>query len=177
MVRGVPQRQQLYERKTKLGCECLTTFLRGSLFVVGVNRGARISMVKFLILVVGLFVAVPLTAAQAQNRGLISPPPNQANQGLVNPRVQSFNPPFNPLDPRQACTVGSQSVRVCQSDFQSCNSACTASNLSDPIAGAQGCSQRCCNNLRACFSIRGCGNLTSNDCFTPTNPNVRALTQ
>ena len=142
------------------------------------QSGARISMIKFLILVVGLlFVAVPLAATQAQNRGLISPPPNQANQGLVGPRFQSFNPPFNPLDPRQACSVGSQSLRVCQSDFQSCNSACTASNLSDPIAGAQGCSQRCCNNLQACFSIRGCGNLTSNDCFTPTNPDVRALRQ
>ena len=69
------------------------------------SMGARISMIKFLILVVGLlFVAVPLAAAQAQNGGLISPPPNQANQGLVNPRFQSFNPPFNPLDPRQACT-------------------------------------------------------------------------
>src|SRR4029079_7202283 len=136
------------------------------------RQGARISMIKFLILVVGLFFgAVPLAAAQRQSGGLISPPPNQANQGLLNPRFQSLAPPGSP------CSIGSQSVRVCQNDFQSCSSECTASNLSDPIAGAQGCSQRCCNNLQACFSLRGCGNLTSNDCFTPTNPDVRALRQ
>ena len=140
------------------------------------QSGARISMNRFLLLVVGLlFVAVPLGAAEAQtqgNRGFISPPPNQGNQGLVNPRVQSFRPGGN-----STCTTGSQSVRVCTSDFQSCSSACTASNLSDPIAGAQGCSQRCCNNFRACLSIRGCGNLTANDCFTPTNPAVQNLRQ
>lgn len=139
-------------------------------------------MIKFLILVVGLlFVAVPLGASQAQaqgNPGLISPPPSQDNQGLVNPRFQSFNNLSPSERARQlACSVGSQSIRVCQNDLQSCTSACSASNLSDPISGGQGCSQRCCNNFRACLGIRGCGTLTSNDCFTPTNPNVRALRQ
>ena len=143
------------------------------------RQGARISMIKFLILVVGLlFVAVPLEAAQAQNGGLISPPPNQTNQGLVNPRFQSFNP-LTPGDRTTglACGVGSQSIRVCQNDFQACNSACSATSFSDPIAGGQPCTQNCCSHLQACFSIRGCGNLVENDCFSPTNPSVRALRQ
>jgi hypothetical protein len=139
-------------------------------------------MIKFLILVFGLlFVAVPLGAAQAQaqgNQGLISPPPRQDNQGLVNPRFQSFNPLSASERLFQLnCSVGSQSRNICESDFQSCNSACSAAALSDPVSGAQGCQQRCCNNFRTCLSIRGCGNLTTNDCFTPTNPSVRALRQ
>ena len=174
----MPLRQQLVNETPNSGYECLTGFLGGSLFDIRMSAsiGGAISMLKSLVLVVGLlFLALAPGSAEAQtgqgNLGLISPSPDQGNQGLLNPRLQSLRPTQSP------CSASSQSVRVCTSDFQSCSSACTASTLSDPIAGAQGCSQRCCNNLQACLSIRGCGNLTSNDCFTPTNPAVRALRQ
>jgi len=77
----------------------------------------------------------------------------------------------NPIPPAQSrapspsvCGAGSQSVRVCNNDFQSCSSVCTATAL-DPTADIAGCSTRCCNQFRACLSIRGCGNLSSVNCF------------
>ena len=138
------------------------------------NVGGRISMIKsMLLLLIGLFFAVPLGVAGAQN--LTQPglgnQPVPGNQGLIGtPPVQSISPARSP------CSGGSQSVRVCNNDFQSCNSACFATAISDAASSA-GCSQNCCNNFRACLSIRGCGNLTANDCFSPTNPAVRALRQ
>jgi hypothetical protein len=77
----------------------------------------------------------------------------------------------NPIPPAQSlaptpnlCGAGSQSVRVCNDDFQSCSSVCTATAL-DPTADTAGCSTRCCNQFKACLSIRGCGALTSVNCF------------
>jgi hypothetical protein len=77
----------------------------------------------------------------------------------------------NPIPPAQSlapspsvCGPGSQSVRVCNNDFQSCSSVCTATAL-DPTADVAGCSTRCCSQFRACLSIRGCGALTSVNCF------------
>jgi len=133
--------------------------------------GGRISMTKSMLLLIGLFFAVPLGVAGAQTGG-INNQGNQAvpgNQGLIGtPPVQSISPARSP------CGAGSQSVRVCNSDFQSCNSACFATAVAD-AASSEGCRQRCCNNFRTCLSIRGCGNLTSNDCTSPIDPAVRAL--
>jgi len=136
---------------------------------VRMQRRGRISMTKSMLLLIGLFFAVPFGVAGAQtvNQG------NQAvpgNQGLIGiPPVQSISPARSP------CGAGSQSVRVCNNDFQSCNSACTAAVISDPGADISGCTQRCCTGFSACLSIRGCSNLTALNCFTPTSPSVRAL--
>jgi hypothetical protein len=143
----------------------------------GCNRGGRVSMTKSMWLLIGLFFAVPLAVAGAQqavpgNQGLIGTP-NRAvpgNQGLIGiPPVQSISPARSP------CSAGSQSVRVCNDDFQSCNSACTAATVSDPSADITGCTQGCCTKFSACLSIRGCSNLTALNCFSDTSPSVRAL--
>jgi hypothetical protein len=77
----------------------------------------------------------------------------------------------NPIAPTQSlaptpdvCSAGSQSVRVCNNDFQSCSSVCNGLTLSDPTADVAGCSLRCCSQFNACLSIRGCGTGTVN-CF------------
>src|SRR5512143_1083781 len=92
----------------------------------------------------------------------------QGTQGSQGTQGQSFG---NPIPPAQStapspsvCGPGSQSVRVCNNDFQSCNSVCTATAL-DPTADVAGCGTRCCSQFRACLSIRGCGALTSLNCF------------
>ena len=154
--------------------------------------GGRISMTKSTLLLIGLFFAVPLGVAEAQqavqgNQGLIGRAPSRivpgnqgligtpnravpGNQGLIGiPPVQSISPARSP------CSAGSQSVRVCNDDFQSCNSACSAAIISDPSADITGCTQGCCTKFSACLSIRGCSNLTSLNCFSDTSPSVRAL--
>ena len=86
-------------------------------------------------------------------------------------QTSTFGTQTNPIPPAQStapspsvCGPGSQSVRVCNNDFQSCNSVCTATAL-DPTADVAGCGTRCCSQFRACLSIRGCGALTSVNCF------------
>src|SRR4029450_10035712 len=117
-------------------------------------------MTKFMLLI-GLFVAVPLGYAVAQQ----AVPGNQGAIGL--PQVQSLSPSRSP------CSLGSPSVRVCNNDFQSCNSACTAATVSDPGADVAGCTQGCCTKFSACLSLRGCANLTSLNCVSETSPSVR----
>ena len=73
----------------------------------------------------------------------------QAQTGNPVPPVQSLQPSQSP------CGAGSQSVRVCNDDFRSCSSVCTATAL-DPSADIAGCSLRCCTNFKACLNIRGC---------------------
>jgi hypothetical protein len=133
---------------------------------VRMQLSGGISMTKSMLLLIGLFFAVPLGVAGAQTGGIN----NQGNQAVPGNqgRIQSISPARSP------CGAGSQSVRVCGNDFQSCNSACFATAVAD-AASSEGCRQRCCNNFRTCLSIRGCGNLTSNDCTSPINPAVRAL--
>jgi hypothetical protein len=133
-------------------------------------------MIKFMLLLIGLFFAVPVGVVGAQqamqgNPGLIGPPRAvPGNQGLIGiPPRQSLSPARSP------CSAGSQSVRVCNDDFQSCNSACTAAVVSDAQADITGCTQGCCTKFSACLSIRGCSNLTSLNCFSDTSPSVRAL--
>jgi hypothetical protein len=92
----------------------------------------------------------------------------QGTQGTQGTQGQSFGNPIPPAPstapPPSVCGPGSQSVRVCNNDFQSCNSVCTATAL-DPTADVAGCGTRCCSQFRACLSIRGCGALTSVNCF------------
>ena len=145
-------------------------------------------MTKSILLLIGLFFSVPLAVAEAQqgNSGLVGTPqptvpgnpgligtPRPAvpgNQGLIGiPPNQSISPAQNP------CGAGSQSVRVCNNDFQSCNSACSAAIVSNPSADITGCTQTCCTTFSACLSIRGCSNLTSLNCFSDFNPFTRAL--
>jgi hypothetical protein len=114
-------------------------------------------MTKYLALLLGLLLALAAGDLRAQQLG------NQGatNQGAVTPQgpgnttssgrgaVQSLSPS------KSACSAGSQSVRVCNDDFRSCGSTCTATAL-DASADIAGCSLRCCTNFKACLSIRGC---------------------
>jgi hypothetical protein len=93
-------------------------------------------MTKSVALVLALLLSLAAMAAQAQ--------------------TENAEPPFQSLQPSQsACGAGSQSVRVCNDDFRSCSSVCTATAL-DPSADIAGCSLRCCTNFKACLNIRGC---------------------
>ena len=103
-----------------------------------------ISMTKYVLLVLGLLLALPLGDARAQTTNPIPP-------------AQSLKPTQSP------CTPGSQSVRVCEDDFRSCTSVCTATAL-DPNAETTGCSLRCCTQFKACLSIKGCAS-RSLECF------------
>ena len=65
--------------------------------------------------------------------------------------------PRQSLSPTQGvCTVGSQSLRVCNSDFQSCNDVCAATAV-DASADIAGCTSRCCTQFNVCLRMRGCG--------------------
>ena len=131
--------------------------------------GGRMSVTKSMLLLSGVFFAVLLGVAGAQQ----AVPGNRVvpgNQGLIG------IPPFQSISPAQSpCSAGSQSVRVCNNDFQSCNSACSAAIVSNPSADITGCTQTCCTTFSACLSIRGCSNLTSLNCFSDFNPSTRAL--
>jgi len=100
-------------------------------------------MTRFVLLVLGLSLFLA-GAVQAQNGNAVPP-------------VQSLKPTPSP------CTPGSQSVRVCNDDFRSCSSVCTATAL-DPSAEIAGCSLRCCTQFKACLSIKGCAS-RSLECF------------
>lgn len=66
-------------------------------------------------------------------------------------------PPNQSLrDTPTACGPGSQSVRVCNDDFRSCNSICAARAL-DPAADIAGCGLRCCTQFNTCLRMRQCG--------------------
>jgi hypothetical protein len=90
---------------------------------------ARNSMVRVLFLALGLLI-VASAGLQAQTQSL-RPTPN-------------------------ACTSGSQSVRVCNNDFQSCNDVCVARAL-DPSTEIVGCTTACCYKFNVCLRMRGCG--------------------
>ena len=101
-------------------------------------------MTKCVLLVLGVLLLLAAGSAQAQTTNPIPP-------------VQSLRPS------QSACGAGSQSIRVCNDDFRSCSSVCTATAL-DPSAEIAGCSLRCCSQFKACLSIRGCASLSLN-CF------------
>ncbi|MGD9501232.1 MAG: hypothetical protein AB7V40_01950 [Methyloceanibacter sp.] len=102
-------------------------------------------MPRFVLLALGLALCFAAGAASAQTTTTPGTP------------LQSLRPS------QSACGVGSQSVRVCNDDFRSCNSICNAQTL-DPSFDTTGCGLRCCNQFKACLSIRGCASLTLN-CF------------
>jgi hypothetical protein len=95
------------------------------------NAAVTSSMTRLVVLTLGLLLAA---AAQAQTA-----------------------PPFQSLKPTpSACTVGSQSLRVCTNAFQSCNDVCAARAL-DATADIAGCSTNCCNQFNVCLRSRNCG--------------------
>jgi hypothetical protein len=113
-------------------------------------------MARFVILLLGLVLCLAVSDARAQTT---TTTPNGTTQ---NGTTQGG--PLQSLRPSQsACGVGSQSVRVCNDDFRSCNSICNAQTL-DPTFDTTGCGLRCCNQFKACLSLRGCATLTLN-CF------------
>jgi hypothetical protein len=110
----------------------------------------------------GLLVLFLLLSVQAMAFAQTAIP---GNQGLQTPPAGNPIPPAQSLAPTpDLCGAGSQSVRVCNNDFQSCSSVCTATAL-DPTADTAGCTTRCCNQFKACLSMRGCSSLTSVNCF------------
>jgi len=90
-------------------------------------------MVRVLLLALGLLIVV--------SAGL---------HAQTAPPTQSLRPTPN------ACTAGSQSVRVCNNDFQSCNDVCVARAL-DASTEVAGCATACCYSFNVCLRIRGCG--------------------
>lgn len=65
--------------------------------------------------------------------------------------------PLQSLRPTQgACTIGSQSLRVCNNDFTSCNDVCAARAL-DVSADIAGCTTACCTRFNVCLRQRNCG--------------------
>jgi hypothetical protein len=107
-------------------------------------------MRKIAVLVLGLALALGASAAAAQQTQQ-----RQGTQGTQTPSTGNPIPPAQSLQPTpSACSAGSQSLRVCNNDFQSCSSVCTATAL-DPNADVAGCSTRCCSQFKACLSIRG----------------------
>jgi len=106
-------------------------------------------MTKLVLLVLALSLCLHFGTVQAQS---------------VLPPVGNPIPPAQSLQPTQSpCGAGSQSVRVCNDDFRSCNSVCTATAL-DPSADIAGCGLRCCSQFKACLSIRQC-DVSSINCF------------
>jgi hypothetical protein len=115
-------------------------------------------MARIALLLLGLVLCLAVSDAHAQTTT------TTPNGSLQSPNTQSQGAPLQSLRPSQsACGVGSQSVRVCNDDFRSCNSICNAQTL-DPSFDTTGCGLRCCNQFKACLSIRGCASLTLN-CF------------
>src|SRR5262245_56316940 len=117
--------------------------------------GQDAGMTRTALLLLGLVFCIAASDARAQT----TTTPN-----TTTPNGTTQSGPLQSLRPSQtACGVGSQSVRVCNDDFRSCNSICNAQTL-DPSFDTTGCGLRCCNQFKACLSIRGCASLTLN-CF------------
>jgi hypothetical protein len=116
-------------------------------------------MTRFVLLAFWLALALAGSGAEAQTTST-QRPTTQAPTTQAPTTTQ----PFQSLRPSQsACGPGSQSVRVCNDDFRSCNSICNAESF-DASFDFAGCGLRCCNQLKACLSIRGCASLSLN-CF------------
>jgi hypothetical protein len=107
--------------------------------------------------------------------GTGNPIPGQTIRGTGNPipgqTIPSIPGIGNPIPPAQSvaptlsiCGPGGEGVRVCNSDFQSCNSACAAT-VFDPNADVSACTDRCCNNFTVCLNIRRC-NTSGVNCFS-----------
>ena len=108
-------------------------------------------MAKYILLILALLLAVSVGGVQAQQGS------TTGQNGNPIPPAQSQSPAKSP------CSTGSQSVRVCNDDFRSCSSTCSATAL-DPSADTAGCSLKCCTLFKACLQIRGCASPTL-ECF------------
>jgi hypothetical protein len=119
-------------------------------------------MNRFLRFALGALICVQPATVHAQANSI----PGQSTAGTGNPipgqTIPSIPGIGNPIPPAQSlapnasiCGPGGEGVRVCNSDFQSCNSACAAT-VFDPNADTSACTERCCNNLTVCLSIRRC---------------------
>jgi hypothetical protein len=132
-------------------------------------------------LAVGICVQPATVHAQANSipgqstPGTGNPIPGQTIRGTGNPipgqTIPSIPGIGNPIPPAQSlaptlsiCGPGGEGVRVCNSDFQSCNSACAAT-VFDPNADVSACTDRCCNNFTVCLNIRRC-NTSGVNCFS-----------
>jgi hypothetical protein len=116
-------------------------------------------------LAVGLSVQPAAVHAQATfpTQPQTNPIPGQTLPSI--PGIGNPVPPAQSLAPTPSiCGPGGEGVRVCNSDFQSCNSACAAT-VFDPNADTSACTDRCCNNLTVCLSIRRC-NTGGINCFS-----------
>jgi hypothetical protein len=94
--------------------------------------GWKIKMTRILLLALGLLFAASIGHAQTA------------------PPLQSLKPTPS------ACTLGSQSLRVCNNDLQSCNDVCSARAL-DVNADIAGCTTACCYQYNVCLRMRNCG--------------------
>ena len=113
----------------------------------------RVLPILFLL----LFFQSP-ALAQTLNQGLRPQSTPQEGSGNPIPPAQSLAPSAS------VCGAGSQSVRVCNNDLQSCSSACNAAAITDPTSDFAGCSLRCCTGFNACLHLRGCATGVAN-CF------------
>src|SRR6185437_404720 len=87
-------------------------------------------MSKFAIFALALVFALAPVAVMAQQ--------TQVQRGVRVPSPGKPIPPAQSLQPTpSACSPGSQSLRVCNNDFQSCSSVCTATAL-DPKCRCRG---------------------------------------
>lgn len=123
-------------------------------------------MNRLLGFALGVVICVQPATVHAQAR-LITPGTNPI-PGQTNPITPGEG---NPIPPAHSlattpnlCGAGSESVRVCNNDFQSCSSVCAAS-VFDPNADTSACTSRCCTSFITCLSLRQC--VTSGiNCFT-----------
>ncbi len=120
----------------------------------------------------------PYDAGQLQSRGFAASRPHRAKMKRLTSRVAAQMtrifvlalgllivastshaqdpPPLQSLKPTpNACTIGSQSLRVCRSGLQSCNDVCAARALS-ANSEIVGCTTACCNRYNVCVQGRNC---------------------
>ena len=108
-------------------------------------------MAKYILLILVLLLTVSVGGVHAQQG-------STTGQGNPIPPAQSQSPlkiPVLDRQPKRAC--------VCNDDFRSCSSTCSATAL-DPSADTAGCSLKCCTLFKACLQIRGCASPTL-ECF------------
>ena len=112
------------------------------------------AMSKFAIFALALvFAALAPVAVMAQQ--------TQVQRGVRVPSPGNPIPPAQSLQPTpSACSPGSQSLRVCSNDFQSCSSVSTATALECRCRGLQHAPLQPVQGL----SIRGCS-VSNVNCF------------
>src|SRR5215467_14993980 len=113
-------------------------------------------MNRLLRFALGVLICFQPAAVHAQanfpTQPQTNPIPGQTIPSI--PGIGNPIPPAQSLAPNASiCGPGGEGVRVCNSDFQSCNSACAATAF-NPRADVSSCTDRCCNNFTVCLNIR-----------------------